>query len=47
MRIGPIQFLLPVIALTVAVLGLGEVLTLPLIISTVAIVGGIAVAQRS
>jgi drug/metabolite transporter (DMT)-like permease len=47
MRIGPIQFLLPVIALTVAVLGLGELLTVPLIISTVAIVGGIAVAQRS
>jgi drug/metabolite transporter (DMT)-like permease len=46
-RIGPIQFLLPVIALTVAVLGLGELLTVPLIISTVAIVGGIAVAQRS
>jgi drug/metabolite transporter (DMT)-like permease len=47
MRIGPIQFLLPVIALTVTVLGLGELLTVPLIISTVAIFGGIAVAQRS
>ena len=47
MRIGPIQLLLPVIALTVAVLGLGEVLTLPSIVAAVAIFGGIAVAQRS
>lgn len=47
MRIGPIQFLLPVIALAVAVLGLGETLTIPLMISAVAIMCGIAVAQRS
>lgn len=47
MRIGPIQFLLPVIALAVAILGLGEALTLPLTISAFSIVGGIYLAQRS
>lgn len=47
MRVASIQFLLPIIALAVAILGLGEAMTMPLAISACAIVGGIAVAQRS
>ena len=47
MRVASIQFLLPVIALAVAVFGLGEVMTLPLALFTCAIVGGIVIAQRA
>ena len=47
MRVASIQFLLPVIALAVAVFGLGEVMTLPLALSACAIVGGIFIAQRA
>ena len=43
MRVASIQFLLPVIALAVAVFGLGEVMTLPLVLSACAIV----IAQRA
>ncbi len=47
MRVASIQFLLPVIALAVAVFGLGEVMTLPLALSACAIVGGIVIVQRA
>ena len=47
MRVASIQFLLPVIALAVAVFGLAEVMTLPLALSACAIVGGIVIAQRA
>ena len=47
MRVASIQFLLPVVALAVAIFGLEEEVTAPLVISACAIVGGIAIAQRA
>jgi drug/metabolite transporter (DMT)-like permease len=45
-RIGSIQFAQPVVALAVAVTAMGETMTVPLALATVAIIAGIAIAQR-
>ncbi len=45
-RIGSVQFAQPVIAVVVAVTLLGEALTPPLTAATVAVLAGIAIAQR-
>jgi drug/metabolite transporter (DMT)-like permease len=46
-RIGSIQFAQPVVALGAAVTAMGEVMTVPLAVATVAILAGIAIAQRN
>ena len=46
-RMAPIQFSMPIISLSLAVLLFGETLSVPLILSAVIIVLGIAVSQRS
>lgn len=45
-RIGAIQFAQPLVALAVAVAVMGETITLPLGFSAVAILAGVAIAQR-
>ena len=45
-RIAPVQFAMPVVSLILAVVLLGETLTLPLIASTVIIVSGIVFARK-
>ena len=45
-RMAPIQFAMPVVSLTLAVLLLGETLTLPLVISAAIIISGIIFARR-
>ena len=45
-RMAPVQFVMPVVSLTLAVVLFGETLTLPILLSAAAIVGGIAVARR-
>jgi len=45
-RMGTVQFAMPLISLSLAVGFLGEVLTLPLVLSAMIIVAGIAVARR-
>jgi drug/metabolite transporter (DMT)-like permease len=46
-RIGSVQFAQPVVALGAAVTAMGEVMTVPLAVATVAILAGIAIAQRN
>ena len=46
-RIGSVQFAQPVVALGAAVTAMGEVMTMPLAVATVAILAGIAIAQRN
>ncbi len=45
-RIGIIQFLQPVVGVTLAVILLGDSLTVPLSIGAVAILGGVFIARR-
>jgi drug/metabolite transporter (DMT)-like permease len=45
-RIGLLQFLQPVVGLVLAVLLLGEQLTLPLLLAAACILGGVVLAQR-
>ncbi|HTZ77368.1 MAG TPA: DMT family transporter [Stellaceae bacterium] len=45
-RIGATQFLQPVIALLLAVLGLGEPVTAPLLLAALLVLAGVALAQR-
>ncbi len=45
-RMAPVQFAMPVISLTLAVVVFGEVLTLPLIMSGCVIIAGIAIARK-
>jgi drug/metabolite transporter (DMT)-like permease len=46
-RIGLLQFLQPVVGLVLAVLLLGEPLTLPLLLAAACILGGVVLAQRA
>lgn len=46
-RVGSVQFAQPVVALVAAVTAMGEVFTPPLALATVAILAGIAIAQRA
>jgi drug/metabolite transporter (DMT)-like permease len=46
MRMAPVQFSMPIISLSLAVLLFGETLSAPLILSGVIIVSGIAISQR-
>lgn len=46
-RVGSVQFAQPVVALAAAVTAMGEVFTPPLALATVAILAGIAIAQRA
>jgi len=45
-RMAPVQFSMPIISLTLAVLLFGETLSVPLLLSGVVIVAGIAISQR-
>lgn len=46
-RIGSVQFAQPVVALGAAVTAMGEVMTVPLAVATIAILAGIAIARRN
>ena len=45
-RMAPVQFSMPIISLTLAVILFGETLSVPLLLSGVVIVAGIAISQR-
>jgi drug/metabolite transporter (DMT)-like permease len=46
-RVALFQFLVPPLSVLIAVVFLGESLTLPLVVSMAAILGGIAIARRA